>query len=132
MSPDEARARFASARVAHLATADADGRPHVVPMTFALLGDNTIVSAVDHKPKHTTALKRLANIEANPRVAVLADHYSDDWSQLWWVRADGTARVSDGAAPAALVERYAPYRDRPPQGPLVVVTVERWSGWAAA
>jgi PPOX class probable F420-dependent enzyme len=140
MTAAEARARLAGARVAHLATADAQGRPHVVPFTFALLGEATIVSAVDHKPKRTMALKRLANIEVNPRVAVLADHYAEDWTQLWWVRADGTARVvAADAEPGfratalgALRERYAPYRERPPEGPLVVVDVERWSGWAAS
>ena len=131
MTASDARARFAAARVARLATADADGRPHLVPMTFALLGDDTIVSAVDRKPKRTTALKRLENIAANPRVAVLVDHYADDWSELWWARADGTARVVDEPPPAALVERYAPYRERPPEGPLVIIDVERWSGWSA-
>ena len=134
MTPDEARAAFRGARVARLATADASGRPHVVPMTFALLDDDTIVSAVDHKPKRTTALKRLANIAANPRVAVLADHYDDDWARLWWVRADGTALVANALSPDALValaERYEPYRERPPEGPLVVIAVERWSGWSA-
>jgi PPOX class probable F420-dependent enzyme len=135
----DARARLAGARVAHLATAGADGRPHVVPMTFALLGDATLVSAVDHKPKRTTALRRLANIAANPQVAVLADHYAEDWTQLWWVRADGTARVNGpeeepdlrGRALTALSERYPPYRDHPPAGPLVVIDVTRWSGWRA-
>jgi PPOX class probable F420-dependent enzyme len=139
MTADEARARLAAARVAHLATAAADGRPLVVPFTFALLGEDTIVSAVDHKPKRTTALRRLANIAANPYVAVLADHYDDDWDALWWARADGTARVvAPGAEPAlradalrALAERYPQYRTRPPEGALVVVTVSRWSGWSA-
>src|SRR5690348_1391752 len=94
MTADEARARFAAARVARLATADASGRPHVVPIVFAVAGDE-IVSAVDAKPKRTTALRRLANVRENPRVALLADHYEDDWSALWWVRADGTARVAE-------------------------------------
>ncbi len=131
MTRDEARARFAAARVAHLATAGADGRPHVVPCTFAVLGD-TIVSAVDHKPKRTTALRRLANIAANPRVSLLADHYEDDWNALWWARADGTARVTEAAEPelrAALVARYEPYREHSPDGALIVIAVERWSGW---
>jgi PPOX class probable F420-dependent enzyme len=140
LQPADARARLAGARVTHLATAGADGRPHVVPMTFALLDGATIVSAVDHKPKRTTALRRLANIDANPQVAVLADHYADDWTELWWARADGTARtVAPGDEPelraravAALVARYAPYRDQPPAGPLVVIAVARWSGWRAA
>ena len=139
MTAGEARERLAGARVARLATAAADGRPHVVPCTFAVLGEDTIVSAVDHKPKRTTALRRLANIAANPRVAVLADHYEDDWDALWWARADGVARVLEpGAEPGlraeavrALAARYAPYRERPPAGALVVVAVERWSGWSA-
>ena len=133
MTPEEARARFAAARVAHLATAAADGRPHVVPCTFAVLGDATIVTAVDHKPKRTTALKRLANLAANPRVALLADHYDEDWDALWWARADGTARVTDAAEPelrAALAARYPQYREHPPAGALIVVRVERWSGWS--
>jgi PPOX class probable F420-dependent enzyme len=137
LDPGEARERLAAARVARLATADAAGRPHLVPMTFALLDATTIVSAIDHKPKRTVALRRLANIAANPQVAVLADHYADDWTQLWWARADGTARaVAPDEEPAlrargvaALRERYAPYRVQPPAGALVVIDVQRWSGW---
>ncbi|HEY5143568.1 MAG TPA: TIGR03668 family PPOX class F420-dependent oxidoreductase [Solirubrobacteraceae bacterium] len=140
MDSDAARALVAGARVARLATTGLDGRPHVVPLTFALLGDGRIVSAVDHKPKRTSALRRLANIAADPRVALLADHYEEDWSQLWWARADGTARVvaldADRALAAqalgALAARYPAYAERPPQGPLVVIAVERWSGWRAA
>jgi PPOX class probable F420-dependent enzyme len=140
MTADEARARLAGARVARLATASAAGRPHVVPCSFALLDDATIVTAVDHKPKRTTALRRLANIADNPHVALLADHYEDDWRALWWARADGTARiVQPGSEPelraralAALAARYPPYRAQPPAGALIVVAVGRWSGWSAA
>lgn len=127
--------RFASARVARLATVGRDGAPHVVPITFAVVG-GTIVHAVDHKPKRTRALRRLQNIAAHPAVSVLADHYEEDWRALWWVRADGRARLADAesddgaAAIAALVARYAPYRETPPEGPVVVVDVERWSGWS--
>jgi PPOX class probable F420-dependent enzyme len=130
VSPEEARERFASARVARLATADADGVPHIVPLVFALDGD-TIYSAVDAKPKRTTDLKRLRNVAANPRVALLADHYADDWDVIWWARADGTGRVLDGSpeAVALLRERYAQYREAPPEGPVLAVEVERWSGW---
>src|ERR671935_135408 len=92
MDADEARALLASARVARLATADAEGRPHLVAITFAVDGDE-IITAVDHKPKRTVRLRRLANIEANPRVSVLADHYEDDWSGLWWARADGRPQL---------------------------------------
>jgi PPOX class probable F420-dependent enzyme len=124
--------RFASARVARLATADADGVPHLVPLVFAVDGDR-ILSAVDGKPKRSRALKRLANIAVNPRVSVLADHYDDDWSRLWWVRADGVARVVDTspAASAALVARYPQYLQNPPVGPFLEITVERWSAWSA-
>ena len=140
MTAAEARSRLAGARVAHLATASAEARPHVVPCTFAVLDDTTIVSAIDHKPKRTTALHRLANIAANPEVALLADHYAEDWDALWWARADGTARVVGpdaepmlrAAALRSLAARYAPYRERPPEGPLVVIAVRRWSGWSAA
>jgi PPOX class probable F420-dependent enzyme len=130
MTPEEARERFASARVARLATADAGGVPHIVPLVFALDGE-TIYSAVDAKPKRTTDLKRLRNVTANPRVALLADHYAEDWDVIWWARADGTGRVLDSspAAVALLRERYAQYRDAPPEGPVLAVDVERWSGW---
>jgi PPOX class probable F420-dependent enzyme len=136
----EARRRFSTARVARLASAGRDSRPHLVPITFALLGERTLVSAVDHKPKRTTALRRLANIGENPAVAVLADHYVDDWSALWWARADGIARVHPpdtepelrDRAIEALAERYHPYLERPPAGPLIVIEVIRWSGWSAA
>jgi PPOX class probable F420-dependent enzyme len=134
---EEARELFESARVARLATCDAEGRPHIVPITFALDGD-VILTAVDHKPKRTTRLRRLANIAANPRVSVLADHYEDDWSRLWWVRADGTARViapeepEHAGAVARLAARYEQYRERPPEGPAIAITVSRWSGWGSA
>jgi PPOX class probable F420-dependent enzyme len=133
MEPAEARRRFAAARVARLATADAVGRPHLVPVTFAVDGD-TIYTAVDHKPKRTHALKRLANIEANPLVALLADEYDEDWSRLWWARADGTASVRESAGEPELEllrARYDQYGESPPDGPLIVVAVERWSGWSA-
>lgn len=132
MRHDEAwaRARFDSARVARLATVSADGSPHVVPIVFAVSGSR-LVTAVDHKPKSTRRLQRLADIAANPRVSVLVDEYADDWSALWWARADGAARVLDTAAEvAALVARYPQYRDRPPEGPVIVVEVDRWSGWS--
>jgi PPOX class probable F420-dependent enzyme len=137
MDPDEARALLASARVARLATADAEGRPHLVPITFAVDGDD-IVTAVDHKPKRTSGLRRLANIEANPRVSVLADHYEDDWSRLWWARADGVARVADpGAAEheravSRLAARYPQYQERRPSDAVILISVSRWSGWRAA
>jgi PPOX class probable F420-dependent enzyme len=138
MDADAARALFATARVARLATVGADGRPHVVPITFALDGD-TLYTAVDHKPKRTTRLRRLENVAANPRVSVLADHYDEqDWSALWWARADGVARIvapndpQRAAAAALLQARYEQYRRRPPTGPAIAISISRWSGWRAA
>lgn len=137
MSGDEARRLFAQARVARLATADASGCPHVVPLVFALAGD-TIFSAVDAKPKRTTQLRRLANIRENARVALLADHYDDaDWNALWWARAEGLARVLAPDAPEArigaalLADRYSQYRAAPPRGEVMAIAVQRWSGWRA-
>jgi PPOX class probable F420-dependent enzyme len=138
MTAAQARTRFGGARVACLATVDEHGRPHLVPIVFALDADR-VYHAVDHKPKRTTALRRLDNIAAEPRVSLLADEYDDgDWSRLWWVRADGAARVLEAgseesrAAIALLCERYAQYRDVPPAGAVVAVDVERWTGWRAA
>lgn len=125
-----------SARVARLATVAADGRPSAVPVCFVAIG-GVIYHAVDHKPKATRRLARLEHIVAEPRAALLADHYDDvDWSVLWWVRADGRARVLDDGPHAAhaldlLAERYAQYRERRPEGPVVALEVQRISGWAA-
>ncbi|MEQ3549980.1 TIGR03668 family PPOX class F420-dependent oxidoreductase [Pseudonocardia nematodicida] len=132
-----ARDLLGSVPVARLATIrQADGTPRLVPITFALV-DGLIVSAVDRvKPKRHTRLARLRDIEADPRVGLLADHYDDDWSRLWWVRVDGTVVVHDGGelwerAVAALVVKYPPYRASPPDGPVLVLTPARWTGWTA-
>jgi PPOX class probable F420-dependent enzyme len=132
----EARARFAAEPVARLGTADAQGRPHIVVVTFAVEGD-MIYTAVDQKPKSSTELKRMRNIGENPRVTLLADHYSDDWDLLWWVRADGRAEIladqrQMGAPLKLLANRYWQYRQAPPTGPVIAVSVERWSGWTPA
>jgi PPOX class probable F420-dependent enzyme len=137
VTPSEARRRFAAARVGRLATADAACTPHLVPLVFAVAGD-TVYSAVDAKPKRTTRLRRLANVEQNPRVALLVDEYSEDWDQLWWVRADGVARVLDVGEPEAkeairlLTARFPQYAGQPPTGPVLAVAVHTWSGWAAS
>jgi PPOX class probable F420-dependent enzyme len=133
---DEMRSRIDGAMVARLATVGHDGRPHIVPITFAL-DDDTIYFAVDFKPKKSADLQRLRNIEANPTVSVLVDHYEDDWTKLWWVRVDGAARiVIDGAefekGIALLTQRYAPYRSARPAGPVVAIAVERMTGWSAS
>jgi PPOX class probable F420-dependent enzyme len=134
---ESARAALARARVARLATVGSDGRPHLVPICFALDGER-IYTAVDHKPKTGRLLQRLENIAANTAVSVLADHYEDgDWSALWWVRVDGAARViapGDGdhaRAVELLARRYRQYVERPPAGEVIEIEVERWSGWGA-
>ncbi len=159
MPIETARDRFCTARVARLATVGAGGAPHIVPVTFAVLtGEPTVaeidgpaddpdvgppppgtaelvVFGVDDKPKSTLALRRLANITAEPRVTFLADHYDDDWSALWWVRADAVARIVTGSirgrAVQALARRYSQYADRPPRGPVVAAWVTNWTGWQA-
>jgi PPOX class probable F420-dependent enzyme len=135
MDATAARRGLAEARVARLATVDLKGRPHVVPITFAFDHD-TIYFAVDQKPKRTTDLQRLRNIAANPAVSVLVDRYDEDWNRLWWVRADGTAKVLDQreAPPAIdlLVDRYEQYRRARPSGPVVAISIERITGWDAA
>lgn len=142
MEQDEARRRFAGAPVARLATVDREGRPHLVPVVFALRGDE-IVTAVDRKPKRSQRLRRLHNIAVHPAVCLLVDEYHDDWDRLWWVRADGDARVLPPHSPdeatrdeyAAAVEllrqKYPQYRRQPPEGPVVLITVLSWSGWRA-
>lgn len=136
LDEDVARSLFAAARVARLATADSRGRPHLVPVTFAAAGDMVYI-AVDHKPKTTFNLKRLRNISVNPAVSLLADRYADDWSALWWARADGQARIlTDEEARRhpvdLLVAKYPQYAERRPQGPVISISVARWSGWAAS
>ncbi|CAN5291309.1 TIGR03668 family PPOX class F420-dependent oxidoreductase [soil metagenome] len=135
MEPHECRRRFGLADHAYLATVNDDGSPHLVPVTFALAGDSVVI-AVDHKPKRTTALRRLHNIAQRPAVSLLVDEYAADWDRLWWVRADGSAALAgDGPehdeAIEHLVARYPQYRDVRPDGTAIVVSVHRWSGWSA-
>src|ERR687887_130163 len=114
--------KLEDARVARLASVDERGRPHVVPICFALDGD-TLYTAVDEKPKRSRALRRLRNIEANPVAEVLIDHYEEDWSRLWWVRLRGRARVTDlhERALELLQAKYEQYRAVPPAGPLIQI-----------
>jgi PPOX class probable F420-dependent enzyme len=125
-----------SARVARLATVGSDGRPHLVPCCFALPRD-VVYSAVDHKPKRGTKLRRIANVEATGHASLLVDDYSEDWATLWWVRLDGHGRVVADPAEAArainaLVGKYVQYARQPPTGPVLAVDVTRWTGWSAS
>ncbi len=132
---DELRDRVTEARVARLATIDPEGRPHLVPVCFALDGD-TVYSAVDQKPKRSQELQRLRNIRANPAIALIVDHYDEDWTQLWWVRLRGRAAVLEPGpererALALLADKYEQYRADPPRGDVLAVRVEEWRSWSA-
>jgi PPOX class probable F420-dependent enzyme len=112
------------------------GRPHLAPIVFVLEGD-TLYSAVDAKPKRSRVLRRIENARRDPRVAVLVDHYDDDWSELWWVRLDGMARVLDSGAEAEhalelLREKYPQYEDAPASAPVLAVDILAWRSWSAA
>ncbi|MBI2705956.1 MAG: TIGR03668 family PPOX class F420-dependent oxidoreductase [Actinobacteria bacterium] len=137
MQAARARALVDEARIARLATTTRTGRIDLVPITFALV-DDRLVTAVDHKPKTTTHLKRLENIAVNPEVSVLVDGYDDaDWSKLWWVRLRGLAQViDDGAvyesALDVLTSKYHQYADVRPAGPAIVVELIRWQWWSAS
>jgi PPOX class probable F420-dependent enzyme len=127
------RSRVAGAQVGRLATVDPAGRPHLVPCCFVLAGD-TVYSAVDGKPKSTTALRRLDNLRANPAAALLVDHYADDWSTLWWVRLDGEGRLPGFGAEQdraldLLRDKYDQYRSVPLPGPVLALDVDRWRAW---
>jgi PPOX class probable F420-dependent enzyme len=124
-----AEQRLAQARVGRLATVSADGRPHVVPVCFALAG-GLVYTAVDHKPKRSRALARLDNVRATGRASLLVDHYEEDWSRLWWVRVDGPAEVTESEeALDALAAKYEQYLQARPAGPAIAITPERWRSW---
>jgi len=140
LSPEEARRRFLAEPRAVLGTVGADGAPHLVPVTFVGLAGRICI-AVDHKPKRTTDLKRLRNIAAHPAVSLLADHYADDWTRLWWARADGDAAVTEfhqfpgevgEKLHALFAAKYAQYAAAPPRGPVIDIDIHRWSGWSSA
>jgi PPOX class probable F420-dependent enzyme len=133
MDHQRMREQVEAARVGRLATIDDEGRPHLVPICFALVGE-TLYSAVDEKPKRSKRLKRLENIRRHPTVTALVDHYEEDWSRLWWVRLDGTAKVLDVGterdhALELLGAKYQQYRTEPPTGPVIAVRIEAWRGW---
>lgn len=136
VTPEETVTAFAGAPVAALATVRPDGEPHVVPVVFAMAAgrDDLVYTAVDAKPKSTQHLRRLTNIEHNPAVSLLVDHYDDDWERLWWVRADGAGAVHRSGDEVAF--GYAQLRAKYPQyervalnGPVVSIRITRWASW---
>jgi PPOX class probable F420-dependent enzyme len=138
LSPAD-RAFLHQARVGHLATASADGAPHVVPVCFIFDG-TCLYSAIDAKPKRVAAsqLRRLQNIRANPRATFLVDRYDENWKRLRYVLVSGRADILDAGADreralALLQEKYPQYRTMPDfgQGPVIRLTPERVTGWSA-
>lgn len=138
LADDEAWRRLAAARVAYLATVRADGRPHVVPIVFAVGDDRTLHAIADPKPKRGLDLLRHRNIVANPAVSVLVEHYDEDWEHLWWVRADGIASVLEAGTVRDITIRllkakYPQYATWPtPFGAATVMKVERLTSWTLA
>lgn len=135
MADFDAEAMFAVSPVAMLATVGPDGAPHVVPVVFAAHA-GVVYTAVDAKRKSTRRLRRLTNIEANPRVSMLVDHYDDDWARLWWVRADGHAEIHYSGEELAngyalLRRKYVQYQRIALDGPVISVSVAKWSSWQA-
>jgi PPOX class probable F420-dependent enzyme len=133
MTGDQMRRLLGEARLGHLATVTSRGLPHLVPICFVLDGEH-VYSAVDRKPKRTQRLQRLLNIEAVPRATLLVDHYEEDWSKLWWIRAEGAATVLEegeeaGRARYLLAGKYEPYRSQLPTGPVLRIDLDRWTAW---
>lgn len=139
MFSEAERVFVAAARVGRLATADADGRPHVVPLCFAFV-EERIVSAIDVKPKRVEPmrLRRVRNIRANPSASLLVDRYVEDWEALAWVRVDGEGRIeqpgSEPHTPAvdALRAKYEQYREHPLEDrPILLIEPERVRSWGS-
>lgn len=137
MFDDDERRFFESTRIARLATADADGRPSVVPVCFAFVGDR-IVTPIDEKPKAVPVgeLRRSRDIRANPRVALLVDHYEADWDKLGWVQVRGRATLvatdeaPHSAAVTALRAKYEQYADHVLEDrPVICIAPGRVVSW---
>ena len=133
MDRAEALERLASARVGRFATITAEGKPHVVAVTFVVIGLN-VVHMIDEKPKTTHRLQRLRNVETTPTASLLVDHYDEDWASLWWVRVDGQVTVEKDTgnwweARSRLKSKYRQYRNAPPSGPAIFLSIDRLSYW---
>ena len=133
MNRAEALERLESARVARFASITPDGRPHVVVVTFAVIG-LSVVHMVDEKPKTTHQLQRLQNVETLPVASLLVDYYEEEWHQLWWVRVEGEVTIEkDGGnwweARSRLKGKYRQYRNAPPSGPAIFLAIDRLTHW---
>jgi PPOX class probable F420-dependent enzyme len=133
--PGWANELVAESRVGRLAFLDDADRPRALPVTYAL-ADDAVWSAIDYKPKASPEPARLRYLRRRPEAALCVDHYEDEWEQLAWVQLLGRVEVLDPHEGAvgmdALVAKYAPYRERRPDGPLLRLDVERALHWRAA
>jgi PPOX class probable F420-dependent enzyme len=135
--PGWAETMLATERVARLAFADEDGKPRVLPVTYAV-ADGAVWSAIDAKPKRAAEPARVRWLRQRPQAALVVDHYSDDWNELAWVQLLGSVAVLDAddgaAAPglAALTGKYGQYVSEPPPGPVLRLDVERALCWRAS
>ena len=137
---DDVRATLESARHGYLSTASAEADPHLQPVVFQVVADSIYI-AIDEKPKTTLRLRRLTNIESNPKFALLVDHYDDDWNQLWWILLRGPAEAlwpseweqeEASTAIAALREKYQQYETMGlEERPLLKLTPDRVTRWSA-
>jgi PPOX class probable F420-dependent enzyme len=140
MDREASISRLRSARVGRIATVTPESRPHVVPFVFALEEEPSALRAywaVDRKPKRSSRLRRLRNLEHNPAVEFEVDGYDEDWDRLWWVRAAGTGRIVDSdderaRALSALESKYPQYANAPPEGPVVAIEIDAITGWEAS
>ena len=134
-APSWAVEQLRVARVARLATKADDGQPHVVPVCFVFDGA-ALFTPIDGKPKRTRRLKRIRNIEANPRVALLVDHYEEDWSRLRYVLVEGEGSIVEGdnamPALAALREKYPQYAEVELFPEVIRIDATRIVAWSAS
>ena len=127
--PPEAASIVHEARRAVLSTLDRFGKPHAVPVCFAVVHDE-LVTAIDHKPKSKRRAARLVNVERNPAAAMLFDRWDEDWRRLGWVLVRGVARIEPpGTGSLELVRRYPQYSRRPPDGEVIALSPERVTWW---
>ena len=141
VSLDDVRTTLEAARHGYLSTASLDAEPHLQPVVFEVVADSVYI-AIDEKPKTTLRLRRLTNIEANPKFALLVDHYHDDWNRLWWILLRGPAEVlwpsewdaeeAEGVI-AALRDKYPQYVSMGlDERPLLKLTPDRVTRWSAS
>ena len=136
MLTNQTRGFLDSRRVGRFATADLDGRPHVVPICYAVSND-TAYFTLDEKPKRSTdkPLKRIRNLQQNPHVAFVVDRYDEDWTQLGWVMVQGEAALLEGGKEHTKAQRLLKARYPQLEGmqigdlPVIAIRIKRVVSW---